>query len=49
MATENCWFLGRNRSTNVLYAGSQSVNQTKQIPNKFEGLEKREEGIELFA
>jgi len=49
MATKNCWFLGRNRSTNVSYAGSQSVNQTEQIANKFEGLEKRKDGIELFA
>jgi len=30
-ATENCCLLGRNRSTNISYAGSQSVNiHTKQ-------------------
>jgi len=30
-ATKNCCFLGRNRSTNISYAGSQSVNQNLNL------------------
>jgi len=29
-ATENCCFLGRNRSTNILYTSSQSVKQKRK-------------------